>query len=259
MKEILAWSLSFSIIFIAYRFESHISPFIAFTGCLGIPASFSLSVSLHSKNDGNPKLFVQLLTMISLIVWIPTAIYYDTKLIGFICSIALESLLGFSVAVYPFCYVIGFDSEESLVKAGGASLIMICINVILSYFDKELKYLRPFQSGMLFMGTFVYFLMLLIISNKYFNYSRSFNLYLKTNFIAIVSGVLALFFGSIYPNLGYLQGVGGTFFMLILISKYSEINWSGSRAAWGLFGLGGILYAMALFINSYPQYFIFNF
>lgn len=266
VKEVLAWFLCFLFIFGASRFEAHISPYIAFTGCLGIIGALQLLHFYHKKYElkNNVKLAVLL------IIWTPTAIYYDSKLIGFTSSIVLEALLGFTVAVKPFCYTLGFEDHDVMVRAGGSSLIMIILNVILDLKSKSIKIYEPFRSGMLFMGTFVYFLSLLIVSNYYYsarssytyynNYSDGFtSKYIYTNILAIVSGVAALFFGSIYPNLGYLQGVGGTFFMLILLSKYTELNWKGTRGAWGLLGLGGILYGMALFINTYPKYFIFNF
>lgn len=117
-------------------------------------------------------------------------------------------------------------------------------------------------------GTCVYFLGALIISNKWYDFVTV-NRYLFRNFLALFSGITAVFLGycclcrcvlicgrSMYEELVYLRGIGGTFTALFLVEKYIEIPWGRKRFYWGLLGIGLLLYLIALFVHTNPQYFI---
>lgn len=146
-----------------------------------------------------------------------------------------------------------------MARATGASFILLASFIGTKLLNITIPMLRPFETGIHFVATFVYFLGLLIVSNRYYHREVKIQNYILSNIGALGSGVIALFLGSVFDELGYLQGVGGTFFMLMLLDKYSEIPWERETAAWGLLGLGGILYGIALFIRTHPQYFIFRF
>jgi hypothetical protein len=83
-------------------------------------------------------------------------------------------------------------------------------------------------------GTFVYFLGLLIWSSKW--YSREKSEYATLQPITIASGMIALYLGAV-GQISQLQGIGGTFFFLYVIEKYFELPWSQKNYYLGNFRL----------------------
>jgi hypothetical protein len=112
-----------------------------------------------------------------------------------------------------------------MARATGASFILLASFIGTKLLNITIPMLRPFETGIHFVATFVYFLGLLIVSNRYYHREVKIQNYILSNIGALGSGVIALFLGSVFDELGYLQGVGGTFFMLMLLDKYSEIPW----------------------------------
>jgi len=84
------------------------------------------------------------------IVSATTAFLYTSSLIGFVAVIALLASLGFSAAMYPGCYVIGFEDEDAVGKATTAAFIILTIFVVSRIFGTELPQLEIFETGALF-------------------------------------------------------------------------------------------------------------
>ena len=134
----------------------------------------------------------------------------------------------------------------------GASFLLIAFYSIVRILDLNIPYFHIFSTGALFMGTFVYFLGLLIICNKWYPHEDGGH-YAIHQILAVASGIAALAIGSIFA-ISQLQQIGGTFFFLYLIEKYTEIPFS-KHWGWFIFILGGLLYLGGLFMSSHPEYF----
>ncbi|MDJ0520397.1 MAG: hypothetical protein QNJ74_30470 [Trichodesmium sp. MO_231.B1] len=257
--EIIIYLVCFGAI-VGGNLLTEIGEFIAFPGCLGLIGAISFSHYLHRKffqklvDDKNSYPYY-LDSLILFIIWAIAAIVYQSSLLGFIAIIALETCLGFSVVITPLCYMIGFTEKDVIPRAMSASLILLTIYVSSEIANFELPYIGIFSTGVLFVGTFVYFVGTLIVSSKWYDYEKfNLNRYLWLQFLTIGSGVAALYIGSVWQVL-LLQRIGGTFFFLYLIEKYFELPWKEETAAWATLGLAIILYLSALVAKQYPEYF----
>jgi hypothetical protein len=110
-----------------------------------------------------------------------------------------------------------------------------------------------FRYGALFMGTFVYYLGLLILASRYYNARRG--NYALMQAVTIVSGIAAFYLGATL-DIGPLLGIGGTFFVLYLLEKYTELPWHNIGWAWSLLGFALLLYGAAFLAGKFPEYFL---
>jgi hypothetical protein len=207
--------------------------------------------------------FSEFTALVCTVVWGIAAVYYRSYLLGFMSVLALEALLGFSVLVEPGMVGLGFRRGESVPRATVASFLILVTFVVLQiagWFDPvrvEGRDVLPaavyFRPGALFMGAFVYFLGLLILASTFYSGKRG--NYLLMQGITIVSGVAAFYFGATF-GIDTLLGIGGTFFVLYLLEKYTELPWKEIGWAWGLLGFAALLYATAYLAGQFPAYFL---
>jgi hypothetical protein len=243
----------------AYWFQPDIRAFIAFPGCLGLIGA--LTFSYHSRNffqlEADYKKIANFFswnTLLLSIIWSFVAVLYGSSLIGFIAILTVHSFLGFRILFIPGAAYLGFESEDVIQRSMIASLLMLIGYILLKYLELlQLPYIAVFAYGILFMGSFVYYLGLLIVSSKYY-FKKNTKKYYATQAITIISGVLALFMGSVF-EIPTLRGIGGTFFFIYLIEKYYEIPWNKIGWAWSLFGFAIFLYGFSFVVKLYPQYF----
>lgn len=220
-------------------------------GCLGLVGCLQFSGWVHKTV--NPQAACWFLTAI----WGLTAILYGSHLIGFLTVGAFLGALGFVCGMFPGVVWIGFDEEDVVPRTTIAAGLLMALYSLMSITGTTNEHYAVFREGLAFMGTFVYFLGLLIWSSKWFRSSY----YIGTEYwvmqgVTVASGVIILWLGSIY-GLNFLLGISGTFFYLYMLQKYYEIPWRGKGWAWSLLGLSGILYLFAIFAKMYPQYFLF--
>jgi hypothetical protein len=211
------------------------------------------------------------------LVWGGLAIAYHTLMPGagvpyflaFISIMALQSFLGFSVITMPGCIAMGWEKDAQVPRSTLASFILLAFYVSI----KLTSHIAPeainiFSTGCLFMGAFVYFLGLLVMSSKWYswrdrrdkdgNLTRDgFRAYCFMQFLTVVSGFAALYFGASF-GIGTLLGIGGTFFAIYLLEKYYEIPWKGVGWAWSLLGVAGGLYFFIGFASQHPEYFVWG-
>jgi hypothetical protein len=184
--------------------------------------------------------------------------YYGSPLIGFLAVMSLFSFLGFSILVMPLCYCIGFKDEDSIPRTICAAFLFLGVYVTNHIATLRgvtgLTYLNEiYGAGVLFIGTFVYYSGLLIVSSRFY-VRTSDTRYWVLQLVTILSGIAALYIGSVY-DLSTLRSIGGTFFFLYVLEKYFEIPWGNVGWAWSLLGLSGGLYWLAGFASQHPEYF----
>ena len=222
---------------------------------IGLIGCIAFTAFVHF--EGERKNLAQVLSGICCAVWGFLALQYQSETLGFMSVVALESFLGFSVLVMPLCICLGFDEKDAIPRAMSASLVVLATYVGTHIAGTPLKALVYFQSGGLFMGSFVYYLGCLIVSSSYYDRRRSGTGYLLAQVLTIVSGVAALYFGAQF-HIPLLLGIGGTFFVIYLLEKYYEIPWKNVGWAWSLLGLSGGLYGLSYFAWNHPQYFLWG-
>lgn len=245
-------------------FEPHIGQFIALPGCLGFIGARAFSAFLNlrdfAKNLPEEKVqaaleaVFQINALILFVVWTMNALAYQSSILGFMAVMALQSALGFSAAVMPLCYFMGFRNREAVPRTMAASLLLVVMYAGAYIAGLRGIYFDVFAPGVYVMGTLAYFIGVLIISSRFYVKERQ--RWLQMQALAIISGVVALFVGSVW-QIDAIQGIGGTFFFLYLIERYLEIPGLHKRWAWALLGLGVLLYAASLIITQFPQFFLF--
>lgn len=241
-------------VFTAHYLSPDFQSFLFIPGCYALVGAISLTHALHFPEAKRYSLGA----LICAICWGCVAVFYQSEIIGFSAVLAVLTSLGFFGAVGPLCVWIGFDDDDLMPRATIAALCLLIVNLVATIFGVSLQQFEVFRSGMSFLGTFVYFLGITIMASSYY-WWRSENVvrYWSWQVVAVVSGILTIYFGLMF-NLPSLTGVGGTFFYLYLLEKYGELPlWRSGLWPVGLIGLGGVLYALVWFAQMHPQYFIF--
>lgn len=176
--------------------------------------------------------------------------------LGFMSIMTLQAALGFSVLVIPGCVAMGWLEDDAVPRSTSASLL-----ILFFYFISVLNpqpYFTVFQIGFLFMGAFVYYLGLLILSNSYYGRKKYGKSYWISQVLTIISGIAAFYIGTVF-GVGILLGIGGTFFSIYFLEKYFEIPWKGVGWYWAALGLAAIIYFFVGFAKNNPQYFLWSY
>lgn len=229
---------------------------------------FAGALAFTNAMHGEKTWPLSIYSLICTVVWAGAAIYQQSQVVGFLAILSFEAFLGFSVLVGPLCVLIGFKDEDKMAQATFASLLLLLGGVVLSSptlidFSGESVGMTvagltaPFTFGMLSIGTFVYFLGLLILGSYWYPGKNKLRFTMMQVFM-LLSGGLALYFGTTL-GLGWLYGVGGTFFVLWICEKYAEFCVE-SKVGWQwalLFGAGGLLGA-AYLMSQYPEVFLWT-
>ncbi|MGK7929748.1 MAG: hypothetical protein AB4290_31650 [Spirulina sp.] len=257
--EIAAYFACIGATFGSYGLSDTFGEYIALPGCLGFLGVLGLSYSLHPQSLDRccKKLRMtpySLGCLLIFLTWSAIAILHQSSVIGFISAIALEAYLGFAIVVFPGVYSFGFTKRSLLPRAVISSLVLLVFYVTLHLSAIQLPYLAIFAPGVLFVGTFVYFLGLLIWSSKWYS-DRQIE-YALLQPLTLASGAIALYLGAV-SQIPQLQGIGGTFFFLYIIEKYFELPWGQKNVAWATLGLAILLFVSAWVMGQYPQYFLF--
>ena len=257
VQIIMAYLCAISVVVVADQVCGEaIKNYVALTGCIGIGAAYAFHLD---KIKTGQKVNIALILSPVFIVWFILALYFQSKMIGFITVMALQAMLGFAVWVGPLCTAIGFQDDDQIPRAFFSSLGLLAIYIgnALGAFGSSAgvkKNMAVFELGVFFMGTFVYFLSLMILSSRYY-YSPQRKIVVY-NIVSVLSGLAAFGLGALTPQLGIFRGVGSTFFVFFLLQKWSEIRW-GNCWSIGLLGGAGLVYLSCLFIKSHTEYFVF--
>lgn len=243
--EFIFYLASIGFMIYGYSMDPGIGPYVSLTGCLGLAGAMTFTISMRKIRADEAGFF-----FILFVVYTIAALFLKSQLIGFASVIALMGALGFSAAVIPFGYAIGFKDDESLGRATAAAFVMLAAFVAMRVLGQNVQFFQYFERGALFMGSFVGFLGLLIASNRWCSREGT---YLYRQLVVIVAGVLALVVGSIW-QIGELQKIGGTFFVLYLVEKPFEIpvNEAKSYAFIGLF-VSAMIWLGCLYAKSHPE------
>lgn len=265
LYELLALSISIMVVYLAQFTSEPSQPYVAFMG--NILAMIVLSIIFRRHRDALKGFYKKyylvlrhrpnaLLMLISCSVWAGSAILYNSQLLGFFSIAWLLSWLGFGFILTPLQYSVGFENRNSIVRGTFGAFLLLVFYISMSLSGIHIPYYANFETGIQYLGTFVFFIGLLISSSKWVCQYYKFN-YIITQLVTIISGLSALYIGSLY-EMPVLRGIGGTFFAIYLLEKQFEFPWNKKRAAWLLLLLGITLYAIANIVSVYPEYFFMS-
>lgn len=171
------------------------------------------------------------------------AFLYQSTMIGFVAVTALLAAAGFMAHAFGLGYVIGFADEKSVPLGTFVAFLLVAIFVGMRMGSVDQPYIQVFAPGAYWMGSFVGFIGLLIMTSKWYTHGMDTGRYVLTNvFLMPVAGIGAIVIGSMY-GVPELAKIGGTFFVLWAVEKYVEVTMHGllSASFFGLVGCGGLL------------------
>ena len=186
----------------------------------------------------------------------PLALLYKSTLIAYVATAGIAHCLGFSFFILPFCYCIGWKSEDAMVRTAATSTCMLCAFVAARVFQVEPEVLALFQSPVNVLGAVMLFLCLLIMSNLYYcdAYRGCGGDYLRRNATFMAAASCAMYCGNVYGMQG-LSNTATTFFVLWLMEKYCELHISQEWNVWVMVLLLSItMYKLALGLHEYPAF-----
>lgn len=220
---------------------------LGFLGCLLFAGALGFSASYHRVPINRFRFSV-----ILFMVWALGALLFDSALIGFIAIGALLSTLGFS----PFIALVFNDGtrrfDNIFEKTTGAAFAVLALFIGLRLVGALLPALAIFEFGALFLGSIVGYAGLLYLSSQWRQNRKR---YWGSQGVAIVAGIGALFFGTVF-QINELQKIGGTFFVLYCLVKAADIP-VNSRPAWALLiaVVGIITICFCLFALTHQELF----
>lgn len=238
--------------------------------CVGFFGAMSLTCYVHGgKSDSYaiPSFGLAL-------VYGAVAHVFGSHVVGFMSVMAMLSALGFIMGHIPGCVYLGWDNESKVARSTFAAGLMLTLHVLFTLTGAA-KVMAPFREGMLFLGSFVYFVGLLVMSSRYYWYTNfevhqegdgfpkhrwgtNWTGYWAMQVAVLSSAISAFYFGSVY-DMPALLGFSGTVFAVYVLEKYYDLPWKGIGWAWSMLGLGGLLYIIGLMVQAHPQYFLFGF
>ncbi|CAF0916504.1 unnamed protein product [Adineta steineri] len=253
---VIIWEILFYIISIFLMIFISNS-WLIFLGCLTFVATLSFTITYHFSREKYAGLVA---SWICFLVWTFVALYQQHREAGYLAVMALESALGFVIFVGQLVIVIGFQNEKIIPSATIASFILLLIGCILHIQQRSNILTIPFTRPLLLLGTFVYFIgMLILTSRLYDEWREKKYIFWILQIITFFSGLATMFFGPML-EIPFIQAVGGTMFVIWLLEKYVEFApWKDTfTVVLSLLGFGILLYGFAYFLQTNPQYFIFH-
>ena len=242
-----------SIIYFANSFSQNFSHIVALPPALFISCTSYYSLSRIDKNKTRSEtfnfgIFGTSFFALNFALYGIYAVYLQSVSMGYICISAFMSLVGFNVGFGPGFIALGYTNKDSIPSATFASLMVLLVGTYykvtypdyvwqnsdaanqLTTFSVE-HVVNLFVPAMLWLGSFVYFISLLIVSSKYYSLTFESNVqnqvYYQMQVVAAISGIAAIYFGN-YFNISQLYGISGTITTIYSIEKVFEISPKGS-------------------------------
>lgn len=257
--EALAHGLAFLLTAQGCRMQEGPAEFVAISGLVASLCASGYSTSLHAKAvfsvlRRDYRFNADLLVYIFMTgLFAPAAIQHQSKLLGFATTGSLLAALGFSAFIQPFCYCIGWESHDAMVRTCAASGLGVGAFCILRYCNVDSKFLAPFAPGVSVLGGLTHYLALLIRSNMWYRHGRD-RQWVVYNLSMLGSLGISQAFGRIH-GMGGLANTSTTFMVLWALEKAAEINHQLNLSGWFLIFGGSIAaYYSALWLHANPAF-----
>lgn len=191
------------------------------------------------------------------LIWVAASIYHHNSIVAVFSIILTFNSLVFRFGSRCRGYQAGFDSRDPVFRC---ALISIILNVIMLT-NRTHPILSIFETGILFWGTLVGSISIIIMGNEYYwcksGKFRKFMHFIMQP-ISLVYYLSLIYLGSIFYISSY-KGIGGTFLVLWALDfertilkglcKYTTVY---------LMIILANLYLIKELLARYPEYFIFN-
>lgn len=204
--------------------------YIGVVGALGLGVSVLGSLADWAEIHGSGPHPEQTSAMILAVLMGAIALLLGNNIVGAFAVVALMAFFGFFIVALPGVVTLGYDSDKTLFSGTLASFFILVPATLTVAHHGSLGPLDVFRAGIFWVTTFSGYTGLLILAT--FHFSRHLGRYLAMQAVMVLMGLAALYFGSVY-GIGELQKIGGTFFVVYLLSKPWDLPkanvlvWSG--------------------------------
>ena len=178
-------------------------------------------------------------------IFLPLTIITSSSLLGFMTVVILYLLLGFGMMSVYGGYVIGFTSEDQLIKCAISSAYLLLLQTSCQVSGFGATQLLPFKAGLQCLGGTSLYIALLIKSSCYMPDS---NHYLGLYIIALLLGIVI---GNIVPLLA-LRNTSYVFVYLFMLDRASFYS-SRAHASAAVLITSILLYIGCMLLNQYPE------
>lgn len=290
LELMLYMSLSYAIYMTPSIFSNDNSYMWGLFFALGLTATTLLTAA--RSNSGNKQLFL----LINMLIHAIAGIYLESSLIAAVSVIFLMNFIGFHMEIGPGFVLLGYDEQDYVASATITSGLVTALGTFLkiksdvmnqlftpvTLFTQncELTSCHLFVPGMLWFGSFVFFLSLLIVSSSLYCkginrthkgnsrsdscaspfFSHPNDVYFINNIITIILSLVAILLGNLF-NISQLSGFSGTFFILYIFTKYFEVMPKNREVwAWTTLLIGIVLYIVNVYYRAeFEKYGIHNY
>jgi hypothetical protein len=244
--EFLAWACAVGGVLSGLVLPPAIAQWSVYAGS----AMFAGALAFSGKVRGRPFLSERFWGVLT-VAWAVVAIAYQFSGVGFLAVLALVNFLGVGITVHPFCYVFGFKDEDRLAQATAGGCIVTSAYAMAAAAGANLGVFEVFRSGALSLGSFTWFLGLLIITSKWYRKANAG--YAWRQAIAVVSFSLAISIGLIF-GLRELAAIATAFLLFYLAAKLIEIP-TQNYIAFGLklMAGGGVLFGAWTWLQNHQE------
>ena len=261
--EASAWLLSSWVCLDAYRFYGRdAGRYIGITG-----ACFSILAFLYSTMSNGGKVMAVLniadahertksmehfVVRYAMVSCLPLALLFGSDFLGFIAVGAAFKQIGFGGWAGKFCYAIGFDDKDALIRCSFASLVLLGSVVGLKVWESSLALqLAPLQIPISVFGSLVLHIALLIVSSKFYK-ANGVPAAPYRNFLMIVVLCAGQFFGSAYAMEG-LKNSSSVFIVLYAWTKSAELMDEMKLSPWIFILFTSVcLWRASLYLHVHP-------
>jgi hypothetical protein len=168
--------------------------------------------------------------------WTAVAFAYGDSLVGFIAVLAFMGMLGFSAAVIPMGFAVGFTDKDAVPRATSAAFLTTLAGTGW-YLARGMDPANPLLEGALWLGPMVLFLGLLITASSWYATRTP---YAVRQIGPFALGIAGMMVGATY-GVPHLAGIAGTFLVLYLIEKAADIP---ARSLTGYAAIGLVVSAL---------------
>lgn len=252
--ELFAYVLAFLLSVQGARYPSGADAgiMVSLTGGLLFVPCWIYSTSLHVPPSGDKKdKWMTLSHFLVAVLLAPLALIHHSTLLGFLAVLAVYGGLGFIFLAFGFGFLIGFNSQDAINNCILASVVLIVTFTCFRVLGRNPACVQPFVLGGMCLGNIMYFLGLLIASNRW---RRTYPDWWKMQILMALSLFFALLVGFVY-SIPAMANTACTFLVLWLMEKQLEVNWGAYGSVIIFFNCVG-LFMVSLWLNHHPEFII---
>jgi hypothetical protein len=239
LLEMTLWVASIGLVIGTHFASVDYAPWLLGVGSLLLPVAMFFSARMHNITIDRTKSSFALA-----LLWGAIAMFYQSSFVGFFSVGALLTFLGFSFVVEPLCYSFGFKDDDAVWRGTVAGFFISVAYVATRAFNLDLGPAVVFESGALWLATFVCFLGVLIVSNEVYlgEWKGGESRYLSMNILAVLT-LFAFASAGAFFGIREVTTMAGTFMILFFAGKILEVE-TESFVAFGfkLVVVGGVIF-----------------